>query len=217
MKTPKAAGGVRLAGVRVATRRIATASLAALGLACAAPASADDQKIPEIVTSVCAACHGLDGIGVAPTFPKLAGLHPEYIANELRVFRSGKRKSDIMAPIVAGIDPRDYKALGEYYGRQKPAPGTVLDRQAADAGRKLYLEGNEQTGVPACAGCHEDDASGGKRFPRLAGQHREYLLEQMEKFRKDVRNNDSAHVMRALAKRMTDFEIKSVVEFLVGL
>lgn len=173
------------------------------------------DKAKSIVASNCAACHGIDGNSVVPTFPKLAGRHPEYIVRELNEFISGKRKSDIMAPIAAALDPEDFKPLGAYFGSQKTTAGTVLDAKAAEAGRKLYLEGNEESGVPACEGCHGTDAQGGKRFPRLAGQHREYLIEQIYNFRTNVRS--ATRVMREVSSRMTDAEIKAVAEFLTGL
>jgi cytochrome c553 len=188
-----------------------------LGLVLGGAAWADDaEKAKVIVARVCAACHGMDGNSTVPTFPKLAGRHPEYLVRELKEFTAGKRKSEIMAPIAAALDPDDFKALGAYFGAQKPTSGTVLDAAAAASGKKLYVDGNEEKGLPACAGCHEPDGSGNKRFPRLAGQHREYLIEQMFNFKKDVRNDNSSRLMREVAKLLSDDEIKAVAEFLTG-
>lgn len=188
-----------------------------LGLALSAAAWADDtDKAKAIVTKVCAGCHGLDGNSTVPNFPKLAGRHPEYLVRELKEFSSGKRKSDIMAPIASALDPDDFKALGAYFGAQKPSSGQVLDPAAAATGKKLYVEGNEEKGVPACGGCHEADGSGNKRFPRLAGQHREYLVEQMYNFKRDVRSDASSRLIREVAKLLSDDEIKAVAEFLTG-
>jgi cytochrome c553 len=178
---------------------------------------ADDmEKAKTIVAKVCAGCHGMDGNSTVPNFPKLAGRHPEYLVRELKEFVSGKRKSEVMAPIAAALDPDDFNALGAYFGAQKPTSGTVLDAAAAVSGKKLYVDGNEEKGLPACAGCHELDGSGNKRFPRLAGQHREYLIEQMFNFKKDVRNDNSSRLMREVAKLLSDDEIKAVAEFLTG-
>lgn len=189
-----------------------------LGLLLSGPALADDaEKAKAIVANVCFACHGVDGNSTVPTYPKLAGRHPDYLVRELNEFASGKRKSDIMAPIVAKLDPSDFKALGVYFGAQKPTSGKSLDQKLAASGMKLYMDGDEERGVPACAGCHESDGSGNKRFPRLAGQHREYLIEQMYNFKKDVRNYAAARLMREVAKRLSDDEIKAVAEFLTGL
>ena len=189
-----------------------------LVLALAGTASADEaERAKTIVASVCSACHGMDGNSTIPNYPKLAGRHPDYLVREMKEFISGARKSDIMSPILATLDPDDFKALGAYFGAQKPTSGQVLDRKAAEIGRKLYLDGNEEKGVPACAGCHDADGSGNKRFPRLAGQHREYLIEQMQNFKNDVRNHAAARLMREVAKRLSDDEIKAVAEFLAAL
>ena len=199
-------------------RSLRLALMAALCAAVNAPAlAADLEKAQAIVTSVCSACHGMDGNSTVPTFPKLAGRHPDYLVRELKEFNAAKRKSDIMVPICATLDPADFKALGEYFGAQKPTSGQVLDQAAAESGKKLYLDGDEDRGVPACAGCHDPSGAGNKRFPRLAGQHREYLIDQMHNFQNDVRNYESARLMREVAKRLTEDEIKAVAEFLTGL
>jgi len=192
--------------------------VAVLGLLAATPARADDmEKAKTIAASICVACHGVDGNSVIPNFPKLAGHHPDYIVRQLKEFIAGRRKSDIMVPIVTMVDPNDFKALGDYYGAQKPTPGTVTDAKAAERGKKLYMDGDEDRGVPACSGCHKDDASGNKRFPRLAGQHKEYLITEMNNFKTGVRNSETGRVMREVAKRMSDEEIGAVAEFLTGM
>ena len=177
------------------------------------------EKAKAIVTEVCSACHGMDGNSTIPMFPKLAGRHPEYLMRELQVFMSGKRKSEIMEPIVAKLDPGDLRSLGEYFGAQKPTSGEVLDPKLAAIGKKLYQDGDEARGVPACGGCHEVDGSGNKRFPRLAGQHREYLITQMTNFKqkKEARDYNSARMMREVGRRLSDDEIVAVAEYLTGL
>ena len=190
---------------------------ALLVLAFGGGAAADDGKAKAIVASSCSACHGLDGNSTIPTTPKLAGRHPDHIARELQEFVSGKRKSEVMAPLAAHLDPGDFKALGEYFAAQKPTAEPVRDPKAAEAGKKLYMDGDEERGVPACAGCHVFDGTGNKRFPRLAGQHREYLIAEMYKYQQDVRNAVATRLMREVAKRLTDDEIKAVAEYLTGL
>ncbi len=173
--------------------------------------------VPAVVTQVCAACHGIDGNSTIPTIPKLAGSNPDYLLRELRDFSAGKRKSDVMGAIAPTIDAADLKAAAAYFGKQKSTSEPVLDAALAQVGKKIFLQGDEPRGLPACAGCHEEDASGSKRFPHLAGQHREYLTDQMQKFRNDVHMYPGATYMREVAKRMTEDEIKAVVEFLAAL
>ncbi len=172
------------------------------------------DKIPAIIEQVCAACHGLDGNSVIPTIPKLAGRHPEYLLRELRDFVAGTRKSDVMGAIGPTIDAGDMKDIAAYFARQTPTSEKITDAAAAAVGEKIFQDGNEERGLPACAGCHEPDGAGTKRFPRLAGQHREYLVEQMMKFRNDVHTNPGARFMRTVAKRLTEDEIRAVAEYM---
>lgn len=196
---------------------VTRASAILLVLAAAAPAAADAERAKELATTVCVACHGVDGNSVAPAFPKLAGLQTEYLAKQLVEYIDGKRTNESMAPIVATLAREDITPLAAYFAAQKPSPGKVEDAKLAEAGRKVYVDGNPDTGVPACMGCHQEDASGNPRFPRLAGQHRDYLLEQMRQFRDGKRTNDRGRVMRSLAARMTDAEMKAVAEYIAGL
>lgn len=183
-------------------------------LLCGAAVADEAEKVPPIVEQVCSGCHGMDGNSVIPSIPKLAGRHQEYLMRELRDFISGARRSDIMGAIVPTFDSADLKAIASYFARQKPTSEKITDPAAAALGEKIFLDGDEERGLPACAGCHEQDGSGTKRFPRLAGQHREYLVEQMMKFRNDVHTNPGARFMRTVAKRLTETEIKAVAEYM---
>lgn len=211
--------GIRTA-MKVAVRADHARWLAFAGMvmaALAAPAHAQKADVKTIITTVCAGCHGADGNSPAPTFPKLAGLNSEYVVRELKNFKSSDRRSDVMSPIVATLDSDDFKAFGDYFAAQKRVPGKVVDIAAANAGAKLYRDGDEQRGVPSCGGCHGSEAEGTKRFPRLAGQHREYLIEQLKSFRSGKRDYAAARSMREVAKRMTDDDIKATAEYLQGL
>lgn len=177
----------------------------------------DADKAANIATSVCARCHGADGNSTDPKIPKLAGRHPDYMVREMKAFGANARKCEDVIRIAGELGAGELKALGEYFGAQKSTRGKVADPAAADIGMKLYRDGDEDKGVPACAGCHGADAAGDKRFPRLAGQHKEYLLEQMHGFRNDVRNYAAARLMREVAKRMSEDQINAVAEYLTGL
>ena len=183
-------------------------------LACGVARAAD---VPQLVASVCAACHGAEGNSLAPTFPKLAGLQEEYVSKQLKDYLSGKRKNEVMAPALATIQDNDVSAFAAYFARQTPAPGKVEDPALASVGKKLYDDGNVETGVPACAGCHQPKGEGNARYPRLAGQHQAYTLQQMTDFKSGARANDKGKVMRAVAERMSEQEMKSVSEYLAGL
>lgn len=122
-----------------------------------------------------------------------------------------------MAPAVAAIKPGDVAGLAAYYAAQKAAPGKVEDAGLAAAGRKLYDDGNDASGIPACSGCHMEQGQGNERNPRVAGQHQAYTMQQMKDFKAGTRNNDKGRVMRVVAERMTEREMQAVAEYLAAL
>lgn len=185
----------------------------------AAPASKGDPKAAEsIVNQVCAGCHAVDGNSAAAANPKLAGLNAEYINKQLVEFKSGDRKNAVMGGIVASLTPQDMLNLAAYYSAQQPKPGTSKDQELALLGQKVYRGGVQGAGVPACASCHGPQGKGiPVQFPRLAGQHADYIYAQLNAFRVGARANDGAKMMRSIAAKMTDADMKAVSAYIQGL
>jgi cytochrome c553 len=208
-------GNLMTAGSPRLARGLCQAAAVALVLAAPATASADDAR--QVAATVCAACHAEDGNSVIPNFPKLAGQPAPYLAKQLDDFRSGKRGSDAMAPVLASVKARDVAALAAHFSARKPAPGRVQDAALSAAGERIYRKGNEATGVPACAACHLADGSGDEKNPRVAGQHQAYVIAEMMKFKTGARANDRRRAMRVLADLMTEAEIRAVAEYMAGL
>jgi cytochrome c553 len=185
-----------------------------LGALAAGAAAAQDAPA---ATATCAACHGDDGNSAIPMFPKIAGLQESYIVKQLRDFQSGRRRSDVMAPVMAALKPQDIAPLAAYYSRQALKPGQPGDKKVADVGKLLFYDGNEETGVPACLGCHQPQGRGHLIYPRIGGQHVEYVKQQLKNFASGDRANDPSRFMRTVAKRLSDEEINAVAAYLVGL
>jgi cytochrome c553 len=186
-----------------------------LSLALLLPASLRAADAQETVKTVCAACHGVDGNSTDPVNPKLAGMDQEYLMRQLKAFAAGTRRDDAMSAIISTVDTSDFAKLAAYYGPQKPAPGKVLDAQLAAKGRALYEDGNTDSGVPACAGCHQSDGKGNARFPRLAGQHQAYTLKQLADYKSGRRATDP--LMTTVGKRLTTDESRALAEYIAGL
>ena len=184
-----------------------------------APASKGDPKAAEsIVTKVCVACHAADGNSATPANPKIAGLNAEYINKQLTNFKSGERKNPVMAGIVKDLSPQDMQNLAAYFSAQQPKPGTSKDQELALLGQKIYRGGVQGAGVPACASCHGPQGKGiPVQFPRLAGQHADYIYKQLNEFRVGTRANDAAKMMRSIAAKMTDADMKAVASYIQGL
>jgi len=178
-------------------------------------AQADEARAKKIIGGSCFLCHGAEGESASEVFPRLAGQNAEYIAKQLENFKSGKRKSSAMAPMVAELSPDDMAALGRFYGSRPPHKEAPKDAPLAAVGQYIYSQGNRFSGVPACASCHGPDGAGSNALPRLAGQHAAYLDNQLKQFNKRERNNDNA-VMHTVVEKMTPLEMAAVSEYLSG-
>ena len=181
------------------------------------PTSVWAQGAAPMTVTACAPCHGAGGAQAAPNFPKLDGQHAVYLEKQLREYKSGKRKTQIMAPIIAALKKQQISEMAKHFASQSPSRGTVQNSQLASAGKALYDQGNRATGVPGCVGCHLADGAGSERYPRLGGQSQAYIVQQLTEFKSGTRSNDRAHVMRAVAGRLTDEEIRAVAEYLAGM
>jgi cytochrome c553 len=205
------------------------AALAVTGLLWAAPAAAQNAAKPDLAKGeqlakqVCAACHAADGNSVAPANPKLAAQHANYLYKQLTNFKAegGKkaaRESALMAGMVANLSDADMRALAAFYASQKPKPAAASDKDLAALGQKIWRGGIAGKSVAACAGCHGPDGAGiPGQYPRLAGQFAEYVDAQLKLFRAGGRANDANGMMRGVAGRMSDQEIRAVAEYAAGL
>lgn len=88
---------------------------------------------PPTATQTCVACHGAGGARtVAPDYPILAGQYADYIVQALKDYESGRRKNAVMAGIVAGIDEKEFEALGKFFENQ---PGLCSTDDIKDQGK----------------------------------------------------------------------------------
>lgn len=191
---------------------VATALLSG-GVQAAGDAAAGEAKV-----AVCLACHGPNGNALVPTWPKLAGQHAEYIYKQLTDFKSGARANDQMSPQVIPLNEQDFQNIAAYYSSQQQTPGAA-DPALAEAGERIYRGGNPATGVAACSGCHGPAGMGlgAAKFPRISGQHAQYLDSTLKGFRAGTRANDPNGMMQGVASRMSDEEIAAVSQFVQGL
>ncbi|MDQ2779317.1 MAG: cytochrome c4 [Pseudomonadota bacterium] len=183
----------------------------------AAPAfKYDAAKAQQLATS-CGACHTQDGSRGVPTNPILLRQHPGYLVKQLTEFKAGVRKNAIMMGMAATLSPDDMKQVATFYGTGKAAkPGFAKDKDTVVLGEQIYRGGIFERAVPACAGCHSPTGAGiPVQYPRLAGQHAEYLQTQLMNFRSGARANNAQ--MMTIAGKLKDDEIKAVADYLEGL
>ncbi|HRP24737.1 MAG TPA: c-type cytochrome [Thauera sp.] len=183
----------------------------------------DLAKAKQTAETICAACHGADGNSQLSANPKLAGQHEDYLFKQLREFKGWNgnapvRENAVMTAMVAGLEESDMRALAKYYASFELQPEPAKNLDTIELGRHIWRAGIASKGVPACAACHGPAGAGmPAQYPRLSGQFAEYTEAQMKSFRDGVRHNDPNSMMRMIAIKMTDPEIKAVADYAAGL
>jgi cytochrome c553 len=189
-----------------------------LAMAAGGAQAAGDAEAGKAKSATCLACHGPDGNSANPIWPKLAGQHPDFIKKQLMEFKAGARKNDLMSPMAAPLTEQDMDDLAAYFSSQTQSPGTAAADKVA-LGEKIFRAGNSKNGVAACMACHGPAGLGNPdaNFPRISGQHADYLAKAMKDFRSGSRSNDMGRMMQGVAAKMTDAEIEAVAQYAQGL
>ena len=201
----------------------------------AAPASVLDLRRMQPVSgdaqagagkaAVCAACHGPQGVAIAPNFPNLAGQSATYLYVQLKEFHDGQRNDPVMTGQAVALSDADMRDLASYYAALAPKPAGQAD--ANSRGAQLYLAGDPAQGIPPCQGCHGPDALGPRphwssapqppwaTFPHLRGQSGLYVTKQLGDFKSGARAGSSnAKVMHGIAATLGDDDVQALSTYL---
>ena len=173
---------------------------------------------------VCGACHGADGNSLAPGFPKLAGQNEKYLLKQLHDIKNGDPKNGGRSvPTMAGqldaVSEQDMEDIAAYFSAQTTTPG-VAQEALVDLGQQVYRSGVREKGVAACTACHSPTGSGNgpARFPKLSGQHADYIALTLRAFRNEDRTNDGdTRIMRDVVANLSDKEVDAVASYVSGL
>ena len=95
----------------------------------------------------------------------------------------------------------------------------IVPEYDVEAGQKIYRAGIAAKGVAACTACHSPTGIGNASaaFPAVSGQHSAYVEKQLKMFRNAERSNDPNNMMRDIAAKLSDAEIKAVSAYIQGL
>lgn len=182
-------------------------------------------------SAICAGCHGMDGNSATGQFPKLAGQNAKYIYKQLQDFKAMRRANPLMLGVASQLSDQDMADLAAHFSQQKQAGGAAKP-ELAERGEKLFRGGNKAVGLAPCSGCHGPAGRGNTyaAFPRIGGQHGDYIKAQLIAFRAagrddntDVkRNNDAAKAgelgpMQMIAAKLSDKDIDALSSYIQGL
>ena len=194
-----------------------------------------DAEAGQAKAAACAACHGADGNPSVDMYPRIAGQTERYIAQQLALIANGQRSAGAVAamvPFVTSLSPQDMRDIGAYFATKKGGAGLADDSKVSEGpykdmpfheiGQQLYRGGDASRGIPACMACHGPSGSGnpGPAYPRLAGQHADYLARRLQEYRSGQSNETDRHlfdVMAQVTHSLSDQEIQALASYLQGL
>lgn len=199
--------------------KIGLAWSVALVLAVANAQAVDDvnkQVAAKLAEGVCVSCHGTEGRGDNPRIPRLAGQQRAYLEVQLKAFRSQTRSDpaahEYMWGIAATLSDSVVAGLADYFSSRTPARNSEpMDEKTAKMGKQLFEQGSPERGAAPCMSCHGSNAEGMGVFPRLAGQHQEYIYVQLKLIQNKLR---SSPVMHGLITQLSTDEIIAVAAYL---
>ena len=229
---------IELVGFVSMKKLIAAASLCVASFSVQAAITVPEYDLnagKQVAETVCAACHGVNGVSPIPAQPNLGGQNVKYLYKQLVEFKSGYRKNGIMQSQVANLSQQDLANVAGYYASQAPWGVAFGNPATTQEATKLFLGGDKSRGVIGCAGCHGPDAAGNvwAAFPRLGGQHAEYIATQLKLFRaagrvddidsdEQKRANDAAKegemgMMQTVASKLSDRDIRILSDYVSSI
>jgi cytochrome c553 len=177
-------------------------------------------------SAVCSACHGPNGNSTNPEWPRLAGQNAVYVAEQLRLFRSGVRNNPVMKPLASALSDQDIDDLAVYYEAQTPL-GLEADPSYWKDGEALYLTGDNGHEVPACVACHGPVGRGNLAagYPALRAQQSVYVVKQLNDYANGARYSGpnpaaatpNGIMMFTIAKRLSAQQIRDVASYVQGM
>jgi cytochrome c553 len=168
--------------------------------------------------ATCQACHGANGNSTNTEWPSLAGIGADYIAEQLKNFKTGKRASPVMMPMAANLTADDMADLGAYFDSLTNS-GLEADPSFWQAGEKLYRGGDPARAIPACMACHGPTGRGNTpaKFPALRGQQPGYVVKQLNDYASGTRATGPNGIMQTIAKRLSPDDIRSLASYVEGI
>lgn len=169
-----------------------------------------------IALQVCSNCHSANGVSVSPMFPKLAAQPQAYLVAQITDFKAHRRSDPDAKKYMWGfrhLSETQIQQIAAYFSGQSPPPPKSGDPLLVDTGRAIYLAGLQGRGVAACATCHGMHGEGAGETPRLAGQHADYIMKQLQVFRHSGQR-PRGEVMKPVADNMSEDDMRAVAAFL---
>ncbi|WP_420136010.1 c-type cytochrome [Shewanella putrefaciens] len=182
--------------------------------------AAEATAIPQ-PAQICVTCHGVEGQGIEPLGPRLAGLSKDYITTQLQHFQAGVRQNATMMPMAMMLQGDGIEQVASYFSTKPTADVKPVIRGEqvtfSDDTARLAYQGDWSRGLPACVTCHGPSALGGGLFPRLAGQQASYIKTQLLAWQAGTRKGDVDGMMASVANKLTAAEVDALANYFANL
>lgn len=168
--------------------------------------------------SKCTKCHSESAEDDGDAFPRLNGQTSEYFTAAIKAYKNKTRHTGtagLMASRV-NLDATTVTQLATYFNQKAPSPAIQGGDVALIAkGKDIYENGLPDQNVDSCIMCHAQDGAGNAKNPRLAGQFKHFLANQLHSYAKG--EIDGAKYMTDTAKALKDADIDALATYLQSL
>jgi cytochrome c553 len=208
------------------TRLLLVTALVGLAGGCANLERSRDTANPNVsgktlAMQVCSNCHGRTGNSMSPNFPNLASQQEAYIGAQLHAFKGHSREDpagfEYMWGLSHNLTDKQIQELAAHFASLKLEPQRVEGKpERIEAGKTIFADGIPAKTIPACSSCHGPDGMGNAAFPRIAGQHVDYLVKQLTVFQ-GTNERPGGVVMKAVAHELSQQNIADVSAYLQAM
>jgi sulfide dehydrogenase cytochrome subunit len=156
-----------------------------------------DTTQGERLSRTCAGCHGTAGASPGKLIPIIGGQLQGYTLKALQGFAVESRPGSVMLKLAKGYSEEEQKQIATYFAAQpwvstSHAVNTMLP---ADLAKR-------------CQGCHGKKGKGKNNFPRIAGQHPEYLFQALLEYQQGERNDS----LMMLTRKMDETTLQKLAD-----
>jgi cytochrome c553 len=154
----------------------------------------------KLLTLPCNACHGDSGVSTNSQIPNLAGQKEGYMLAQMKAFRNGSRDNEMLSLLLADYSEEELIKISKYYANIPFIKSKALVINKAGQ--------NIRSGCISCHGMNGKTVN--TTWPNLAGQNRDYLLQQLKDFSSKKR---TSMIMNVIANELNEQQMKDVAEY----
>jgi len=160
----------------------------------------------QVAETMCANCHGLNGIGKQKGVPNIAGQRAVYLHLEMKVYQAGGRGHKVMTNTVKYMNDDAIMKVSAYYASLEPAEPGGGSAKAAPAKPNALSAG--KAAAAGCGGCHgEAGISATPGMPSLIGMDPKYFVAAANAYKGGRRKHD---MMKTLVSGLTETDLNNI-------